>query len=78
MLANTLPSRDRIDSKMMSYTDNVFGLSTLAHELGHSMHSYHTWRNQPAIHTNYALFVVEVTFGVLSDMVDRLETLAAK
>ena len=27
---------------MMSYQDDVFSLSTLAHELGHSLHSYHT------------------------------------
>lgn len=32
---------------MMSYTDNVFSMSTLAHELGHSMHSYYTRRAQP-------------------------------
>ncbi|MBL8061809.1 MAG: oligoendopeptidase F family protein, partial [Anaerolineales bacterium] len=30
---------------MMSYTDEVGSMSTLAHELGHSMHSYLTWKN---------------------------------
>ena len=34
---------------MMSYNDDIFSLSTLAHELGHSMHSYLTWENQPFI-----------------------------
>jgi len=45
---------------MMSYNDDIFSLSTLAHELGHSMHSYHTRRTQPVIYTNYGLFLAEV------------------
>ncbi len=45
---------------MMSYADDVFSLSTLAHELGHSMHSYYTWENQPYIYGDYSLFVAEV------------------
>ena len=44
----------------MSYTDEVTSMSTLAHELGHSMHSYLTWKNQPFVYTNYSLFVAEV------------------
>jgi oligoendopeptidase F len=45
---------------MMSYADDVFSLSTLAHELGHSMHSYYTRENQPHIYGDYSLFVAEV------------------
>ena len=44
----------------MSYTDEVMSMSTLAHELGHSMHSHLTWKNQPFVYTNYSLFVAEV------------------
>jgi oligoendopeptidase F len=44
----------------MSYTDEVTSMSTLAHELGHSMHSYLTWKNQPFIYSGYSLFVAEV------------------
>jgi oligoendopeptidase F len=44
----------------MSYTDEVTSMSTLAHELGHSMHSYLTWQNQPFVYTDYSLFVAEV------------------
>ncbi len=45
---------------MMSYTDDVGSMSTLAHELGHSMHSYLTWKNQPFTYSGYSLFVAEV------------------
>ena len=43
-----------------SFTDDVSSLSTLAHELGHSMHSYLTWKNQPFVYSEYSLFVAEV------------------
>jgi oligoendopeptidase F len=43
-----------------SYGDTVFSMSTLAHELGHSMHSYLCWQNQPYIYGDYSLFVAEV------------------
>ena len=45
---------------MMSYTDNIGSMSVLAHELGHSMHSYLTWKHQPFVYTGYSLFVAEV------------------
>ena len=45
---------------MMNYRDDIFSVSTLAHELGHSMHSYLTWQNQPPIYESYSLFVAEV------------------
>jgi oligoendopeptidase F len=45
---------------MMSYTGEVGSMSTLAHELGHSMHSYLSWKNQPFVYSGYSLFVAEV------------------
>ena len=45
---------------MMSYSDDLSSMSTLAHELGHSMHSLHTWRKQPDIYADYSIFVAEV------------------
>jgi oligoendopeptidase F len=45
---------------LMSYNDDVFSLSTLAHELGHSMHSYYSWRNQPLVYARYPTFLAEV------------------
>jgi oligoendopeptidase F len=54
---------------MMSYADDVFSLSTLAHELGHSMHSYLTWQTQPFIYGRYSLFVAEVASNFNQAMV---------
>jgi oligoendopeptidase F len=54
---------------LMSYGDNLFSLSTLAHELGHSMHSYFTWRHQPFVYSNYSLFVAEVASNFNQAMV---------
>jgi oligoendopeptidase F len=54
---------------MMSYNDNVLSLSTLAHELGHSMHSYLTWENQPVVYSRYSLFVAEVASNFQQAMV---------
>jgi oligoendopeptidase F len=45
---------------VMSYDNNIGALSTLAHELGHSMHSYYTWQTQPMVYTNYGTFIAEV------------------
>lgn len=45
---------------MMSYADDLKAMSTLAHELGHSMHSYLTWQTQPFTYSGYSLFVAEV------------------
>jgi oligoendopeptidase F len=54
---------------MMSYTDEIFSLSTLAHELGHSMHSYLTWQNQPFVYSEYSLFAAEVASNFHQAMV---------
>ncbi len=45
---------------MMSYSDDLFSLSTLAHELGHSLHSYYSRQHQPFLYAQYSLFVAEV------------------
>lgn len=54
---------------LTSYHNDLFSLSTLAHELGHSMHSYLTFENQPPIYTNYSLFVAEVASNFHQAMV---------
>jgi len=49
---------------LMSHTDDLESLSTLAHELGHSMHSYYTWESQPMVYCDYSIFVAEVASNV--------------
>jgi oligoendopeptidase F len=54
---------------LMSYTDDIFSMSTLAHELGHSLHSYFSWKTQPFIYARYPLFVAEVASNFNQAMV---------
>jgi oligoendopeptidase F len=54
---------------MMSFTGDLPTMSVLAHELGHSMHSYLTWKNQPTVYSDYSLFVAEVASNFNQAMV---------
>ncbi|WP_455675983.1 oligoendopeptidase F [Pradoshia sp.] len=45
---------------LMNWQDNVNNLFTLAHEFGHSVHSYYTRKNQPYQYGDYSIFVAEV------------------
>lgn len=45
---------------LTNHSDDLFSMSMLAHELGHSMHSYYSREAQPLIYANYSLFVAEV------------------
>ncbi|OTA41576.1 MAG: oligoendopeptidase F, partial [Symbiobacterium thermophilum] len=45
---------------LMNYQDNLDSMFTLAHELGHSMHSYFSRKHQPYHYSSYTIFVAEV------------------
>lgn len=45
---------------LMNWQNNVNNLYTLAHEFGHSMHSYYSRENQPYQYSDYSIFVAEV------------------
>ncbi len=45
---------------LLNYTDDLKSEFTLAHELGHAMHSYLSNKNQPPVYSSYVLFVAEV------------------
>lgn len=51
------------DSKpyiLLNHKDNMNSMFTLTHELGHSLHSYLTRKNQPYVYGNYSIFLAEV------------------
>jgi len=61
----------------MSYNNDIYSMSTLAHELGHSMHSYHARRSQPYVYSNYGLFQAEVASN-MHQALTRRHLLATK
>ena len=61
----------------MSYNDDIYAMSTLAHELGHSMHSHYTRGTQPYVYSNYGLFQAEVASN-MHQALTRRHLLATK
>lgn len=45
---------------LLNYDDTLNSASTMAHELGHSMHSYYSKSNQPPVKAGYPIFLAEV------------------
>jgi oligoendopeptidase F len=45
---------------LMNWNDDYESLSTLAHEMGHTMHSFYSNTNQPFAKSDYATFVAEI------------------
>lgn len=57
-------SYDTMPYVLLNYQDKLDDVSTLAHELGHSMHSFYTRKNQPYQYGDYPIFVAEVASTV--------------
>ncbi|HWP80871.1 MAG TPA: oligoendopeptidase F [Candidatus Acidoferrum sp.] len=49
---------------LLNYQGNLDSVFTLAHELGHAMHSYLSNKTQPACYREYGIFVAEVASTV--------------
>lgn len=63
---------------LLNFVNSKRDVSTIAHELGHSMHSYYSNREQPIIDSNYTIMTAEVASTVneilLSDYQIKNET----
>lgn len=49
---------------LLNFQGGYHDVSTLAHELGHSMHTYYSNQNNPYLYSNYKIFVAEVASTV--------------
>jgi len=56
---------------LMNYQDDISSMFTLAHELGHSLHSQLTSENQPYVYGDYEIFVAEVASTVNEALLTR-------
>ena len=45
---------------LLNHKDNLDTMFTLAHEMGHALHSWHSCRYQPVCTSDYVIFVAEV------------------
>jgi oligoendopeptidase F len=52
---------------LLNYNDTIDAVFTLAHEMGHSMHTIQADMHQPFVYSNYTIFVAEVP-STLSEM----------
>ncbi len=49
---------------LLNYTQTTHDVFTIAHELGHSLHSYYSDKNQPEEKAGYEIFVAEIASTV--------------
>ena len=49
---------------LMNYDNTLDDMFTLAHEMGHAMHSYYSWASQPFVYCDYTIFLAEVASTV--------------
>ena len=45
---------------LLNQKDTLDSMFTIAHEMGHALHSYYSTKNQPAAYRSYVIFVAEV------------------
>ncbi|WMJ80797.1 oligoendopeptidase F [Clostridium sp. MB40-C1] len=55
---------DTMPYVLLNYNNELNDVSTLAHEMGHSIHSYYSRKDQPYVYADYTLFCAEVASTV--------------
>ncbi len=61
---------------LLNYTGTLDSVSTLVHEMGHSVHSYFSRNHQPSWYADYTIFVAEVASTVNENLL--IESLLEK
>lgn len=56
---------------LLNYQGQLQDVLTLAHEIGHSMHSYLSWQSQPYQQSEYSIFVAEVASTLSEELLFR-------
>ena len=67
---------DSMPYVLMNFRGMLRDVFTLAHEVGHSMHSYLSHKHQPYVYSDYAIFVAEVASTFNEELL--MNTLLAK
>ena len=62
---------------LLNYHDTLNDVFTLAHEMGHAIHSYHSNKHQPVAYADYVIFVVAEFELKINEMAQRGEGLTA-
>ena len=55
----------------LNFVGNIDDVSTMAHELGHAMHTYYSNSNQTSTYANYPIFLAEIASTVNEVLVDE-------
>ncbi len=55
---------------LLNYQDTLNDMFTLAHEMGHSIHTYFAHQTQPYVYSDYTLFVAEVASTLNEESVE--------
>ncbi len=63
---------------LMNWNNDYESLSTLAHELGHTMHSFYSNANQPFAKSDYATFVAEIASTINETLLNNYMVANAK
>lgn len=67
----------------LNYQENLDNMFTLAHEMGHAIHTYYSNANQPHIYAGYRIFVAEVASTcnealLIQDMIPKSQNIREK